>query len=69
MKKCHKGLDSPFFCAYNKQVINRDPHSMNIQKLVEMRDEDFREYIAECEKQAAELGVNLDYFMEEWICD
>ena len=42
---------------------------MNIQKLVEMRDEDFREFIAECEKQAAELEVNLDYFMEEWICD
>ena len=54
---------------YNKWVINRDPHSMNIQKLVEMRDEDFREFIAECEKQAEELEVNLDYFMEEWICD
>ena len=42
---------------------------MNIQKLIAMRDEDFREYIAKCEEQAAELGVTLDYFMEEWICE
>ena len=42
---------------------------MSFQELLAMHDDDFREFIAFCEKQAEKLGVGIDYFMEEWMCD
>ncbi len=42
---------------------------MSFQELLAMHNDEFREFMAYCEKEAAELGVTIDYFMEEWMCD
>jgi len=42
---------------------------MSFQDLLAMHDDDFREIIGWCEEKAAKLGVTIDYFMEEWLCD
>jgi len=42
---------------------------MSFQELLAMHDDDFRQFMAYCEEQAAKLEVTIDYFMEEWMCD
>ena len=37
------------------------------RKLEEIEPYDFDDFLKECEEKAKELGVNLDYYLEEFV--